>query len=879
MTQKIYLWEYNGALSNNPLEDTNYLNILGLLPTLGTEIKKRVLELLTQTYQPLEKSALHHNAVALEYQLENAKKELIDSLFALERLTQVSRNIVFFWDDCFTNTLLRNLLNKILWDKNFERFVEMRPLDFSKPCDETTFKIHQNSVAIFGWSLSDTYDIHESYYSGYFAQLIKNLWDDFDPLRLNNRIIWVCFGQQYIANLLWITNNHTSSVIATYRGMAQFGPSNCSLLNYKYVNPLHQQLLYWVSNFWLNHDFSTFFTRTGYVDFDLLKTGYSNLVVPLIKDEMTGSVVGWWTKNGNILWVQFHPEISFFQNREFLRDNIESILPYLNQYKNHEKLFENFNFSQGFEGTVQQDIWEYFYTFALLAYVKSIKDRYVNLYVNREPFYHSKSLLNYREALATITKVVREKIDDILSISNPEFNDQKQRLTFLKKIDESGRLLLNSRLDWKVNRWLDEVSKVLWFHNLWWVLENHIQFLKDNVWSKKVYFFRDWGAGDGSLLKDLYSLHKGKDILFYWVWDYVYFDIYPSLKKKWTELWIPEEVIILLFEEFLEKYNKFEEWNIFSKVKKAFEMVSLETSHKIHNSSITGTDTAMFSSEWESEISQKGRDFIQENKRYIDILKTYIVENFYSLFEWYFERIYVSKFNDFELNHTNISKVDFQVSIRATSHVDSREYMKIILDYVEKSANPGSMYIDNGVHRSYTWVPRIFEIKEVANFMNDTKISLIYDTNTNYFTAAVFEKRPYHHDEFLSLQLREGYKVVSLDEACNSTFFKLEYFIRNFIVRNFKNYDVFWDFNKEIIESLVEIIEDIKAGNMENVKYIILDLINYIATHYKSGNIVYDLIDMKVLESYSVSWESLSQIISSPVYIPKWMNLDAKRRY
>ena len=119
----------------------------------------------------------------------------------------------------------------------------------------------------------------------------------------------------------------------------------------------------------------------------------------------------------------------------------------------------------------------------------------------------------------------------------------------------------------------------------------------------------------------------------------------------------------MLFEEFLENYNKFEEWNIFSKVKKAFEMVSLETSHKIHNSSITGTDTAMFSSEWESEISQKGRDFIQENKRYIDILKTYIVENFYSLFEWYFERIYVSKFNDFELNHTNISKVDFQVSI------------------------------------------------------------------------------------------------------------------------------------------------------------------------------------------------------------------------
>lgn len=879
MRDKIYLWEFDWELLNNPLENTNYLNILGLLPTLGTEIKKRVLDLLNQKYNHLEKIQLHPNKLTPLFALENAKKQLIENLFELEELTWESKNITIFWDDCFTNTLLISTIYKILWDTYAERFVKLRTLDFSKPCNENTFKVHQNSLVIFWGSLNDTYNIDHSYYEWYLAELIKMLWDDFDPLWLNNRVIWVCFWQQYIANLLGITNEHRSSVIATYRGLAQFWPSNCSLQNYKHVSRLHQELLFWVSNFWKNNDFSTFFTRTWYVDFDLLRTGDTNQVVPLIQDDITGSIVGWGTKNGNILWVQFHPEISFFDNRDFLKNNIESVLPYLQQYKNHEKLIGNFNFESGFKGIVQSDISEHFYTYAILAYIKSIKERYINLYVNGTALSRWKNTLKYQAALFELTKVVRQKIDAILAISNPDLNDTKERLTFLKKIDESGRLLLNSRLDWKVNRWLEEVSKVLGFDNLWKLLDKQITFLKDNTPEKEVYFFRDWGAGDGSLLKDLYSKYKWKNILFYWVGDYIYFDIYPSLKAKWNELWIPEEVIILFFEEFLEHYGKFDEGNIYQKVTQAIEATRLEKVHKIHKSSITGTDTAMFSWEWSYDLSDESIHFIENKYDTIEELKWYIIKNFYLLFEWYFERIYVSKFNDFNLEVSPISRVDLQVSIRATSHVDSREYMKVLMDYIEKSANPWSIYIDNGVHRSYTGVPRIFEIREVLNFVNHTNIQLIYDENTNYFTSAIIQKAPFHHQEFFSSELKPWYKIVSLEEACNSTFFRLEYFIRNFIVRNFKNYDVFWNFNKEIIQSLIDVIQLIKTNELFKVKEVILNLINYIATNYKNDNIDYDLIDMSVLEKYSVWGESLDQIISNGVYIPSWMNLDAKRRY
>jgi hypothetical protein len=53
----------------------------------------------------------------------------------------------------------------------------------------------------------------------------------------------------------------------------------------------------------------------------------------------------------------------------------------------------------------------------------------------------------------------------------------------------------------------------------------------------------------------------------------------------------------LLFEEFLEKYSNFYEGSIYNKVQKAFQQTHIQNIQMIHNSSITGTDTAMFSHE------------------------------------------------------------------------------------------------------------------------------------------------------------------------------------------------------------------------------------------------------------------------------------------
>lgn len=880
MPNRIYLWEIGEKLLNNPLEDTNYLNILWLLPTLGTEIKKRVADLLTKKYNILHKNDLNSN-IWLPHQdiLSGVQSKIIQNLFELEKLTGESKNIVIFADDCFTNTLLVKLFVKILWEKNFERFVSVRTLDLSKPSNEDLFKVNSNSLLFFGGSLQDTDRIDKKYYSWSFSELIKNLWDDFCPPEINNRAVWICFWHQLFSNFLWIKNSHASSVIATYRWLAQFWPSVCSLQNYKYMSSIYQEALLGLSNYGSNNEFSTFFTRTGYVDEDVLKTWHASTLKPLIRDKITGTPVSFGTQSRKILTAQFHPEISYFDDRKFLQNNIEAIIPYLAQYKNHEKLIENFNFETWFQDIIQQDIGEAFYTFVIWAFIKSIKESYIQLHKKNSKVKNIEKNISYESLSQEIIKEVRKKIDSKLAMTNPILNDKKESVSFLKKSSECWLVRLNDKPDWSVNRWIEKVSDVYGIQDVWKLLEAQIDFLKLHFPKKEVYFFRDWWAGDGSLLKDLYSKYKGKNILFYWVWDYIYFDIYPSLKSQWLKMWIPEDVIILLFEEFLENYKNMSWLDVFVNIKNALKQAQLNHIHKIHISSITWNNTVMFSWEWEYDMSSDSVQYIQKNPIQIEKLKKYIIDNLFFLLEWYFERIYISKFIDFNLDTSHIWKIDFQTAVRSTSHVWPREFQKIIYDYVTKSANPWSINLENWLTQSYTWVVRLPEMKRLSEMFTDTKISLIYDENTNYFTTIIIEKIPYHDESFFSHTLQPWYTIVSLEEANNSTFFKLDYFIRNFIMNNFKNYNVFWNFNKEIWAAEKEIMELLIEKNITPVKNIILNLINFIASHYKNDNIIYDIINMDILTKYSIGNESLETIISSEIYIPEWMNLSGKRKY
>jgi hypothetical protein len=80
---------------------------------------------------------------------------------------------------------------------------------------------------------------------------------------------------------------------------------------------------------------------------------------------------------------------------------------------------------------------------------------------------------------------------------------------------------------------------------------------------------------------------------------------------------------------------------------------------------------------------------------------------------------------------------------------------------------------------------------------------MAYDPKTNYFCSAIVEKAPFHHEtEFFKEILRPGIIPVSIFEAESQPFFRFERFFRDFLVSNFRSYEIFWFFNTDIVSFL-----------------------------------------------------------------------------
>lgn len=303
-------------------------------------------------------------------------------------------------------------------------------------------------------------------------------------------------------------------------------------------------------------------------------------------------------------------------------------------------------------------------------------------------------------------------------------------------------------------------------------------------------------------MTELENTLSQENILIYGTGDYVYFDLYSAIVKTEFKDTIPNELLVLFVEKVVAHFKKNPSPFTIEKIFLAMENVSFEKTDQIRNSSMTNKKTLMFESENMSPLSQDILDNFDEHIASLDELKKFLRENIYSLFSKSFKNIYISKFNDLLIEDPVISKIDFQYAIRSTSHVNGREYMKIIADWFMNSAKVGSIYMDNGIHQSYTSIPRLKELWTVSQDLYDARFELVYDKKTNYFSSVIITKENHYSKDFWQKYLTEDTVLVPLQEANKSTFFKLEYFIRNFIIANFKNPIVFWDFNNHIMDAL-----------------------------------------------------------------------------
>ncbi len=177
--------------------------------------------MLFEDVQGLSKDELYDNmGIISQEAIEKAKLELIAELEKLEEYTGDSEHIVVVADSCFTNGKLLLLLKNILGLENYEKFVKVVDIDYESEADDSYLEDQlavNHSLFILGGSLSDTYSMHDSHYRSSLAKMIRETTDEYSQRYLNKRIIGICFGQQYLANIIGIANKNSAGIIATLK--------------------------------------------------------------------------------------------------------------------------------------------------------------------------------------------------------------------------------------------------------------------------------------------------------------------------------------------------------------------------------------------------------------------------------------------------------------------------------------------------------------------------------------------------------------------------------------------------------------------------------------------------------------------------------------
>jgi hypothetical protein len=196
-----------------------------------------------------------------------------------------------------------------------------------------------------------------------------------------------------------------------------------------------------------------------------------------------------------------------------------------------------------------------------------------------------------------------------------------------------------------------------------------------------------------------------------------------------------------------------------------------------------------------------------------------LTNDLYSLFSGHLERILLHDFQNYRPDDSILVKVHAQVSIRSTSHLSDTEYEQTLNNYIAYQTYPGSIFLDNGIHQSYTYTPRIRELNKLQEIHGKyVRINLIYDSATNYFCTAIIETpiivdgEPIYRDSsWWDSLIKKDKKIVSIEDAANSRFFQVERWIRDYLMLCFRDNEIFYYFDADIIETLLKISADFET--------------------------------------------------------------------
>ncbi len=830
-------------------------------PTLKSKVEK-VLSVKTRNInEKVLYNELPKNIEITYLELKLNKLKLKNNLENLSEILWDKKPIVLIIDWCFTNKLLIKELQEILED-DFEKYVDIVAISYTDNSKNLHIKnkLYENSIVMLWWSYSDLEDIPESIFEWDLAKFIKEVHNN----NINSKLIWICWWQQLISSIIWFDEKFSEKIISTYRWVAEFWNMPWELItSIEQVPFIYKNILNSITNNWNNNYIQYPLTRTWHVDFNLLNSYLlsSSSTITFIKDSITWSPIIWWTKNWNILWNQAHFEINKNRDSQILLQEIDYLINILKEtyWNKIENILYNFD-----NNNKSPSLAKSFYTTSLLSFTDSI--------IKKNDFFSDKNgkVKNNKSSQELNNSInSQNKITNLISELNfwKKVNSDK----LLENLDNKWFLRLSTFFDWKVNRWIEDVNDILWF-NLEWLIKFH----KSNTHNKWNYTFRDWWAWNWKLVNDII---KNTWINSYWVSDFAYFDIYESLIKLNNFSDIPKNLLKIFVQELIVNFNIINYGNVSEKLMKSLYLISMKPT-KFKISSMFTDKTYRFNDNYE-EITDDDKKFLEKNKNRINELKDYIKQNFYKIIIWYFDNVLISDFNSLYIWDNIIKKIDFQVAVRSTCHVDGKYLEKILQDYLKISSKPWSIYIDNWVVRSDSWVPRISEYINLEKNNKNIKIYFIYDSKTSYITSAIILNNPCIEKNKLETFLNDWYKLLTTEQIDSCSFFKIERFFRELMIFTFKNVKFSHDKNKEIISFLKELSFKINNLNIEWVKILIIEKINNliddINTEYLEN---YTKINQKDFDFYlsKVNNDIKKLFLNWEIENPSWFNQDFERK-